>query len=346
MRSTLVTGFACVAATLVFTACGGSDDAPATTAATPAPAPSASPSPSPAPAPAASSTITGSAVKGPVSSATVTVKNAATGAVLASTTTSATGTYSLSVPFTGDVIVEVSGGTYVDEATGAAATVSTTAPMRAMVTANGGTVTGVVTPLTTLAYTYAFGTATSNVTTAGFNTSSTALAAQFKLTGVNLVNSVPVVTSGTTDPYGQVLRALSQYFKDNNVTLATYTTTPFTAAQWTAFTTTFNSAYKTANPAGTVTFSFDGTGVVVAGTGVGGGTGSCGVNVSGTIAASGFTVPLNINYCITGLAGSCSADNATLSTGVAGQGGLVGAANLKYTYSASCAAGATTITLK
>ena len=136
MRSTLVTGFACVAASLVFTACGGSDD-PAPTPApspTPAPAPTPAPTPTPAPAPAAT-TISGSAVKGPVSGATVTVKNATTGATVGTTTTTATGAYTLSVPYTGDAIVEVSGGTYTDEATGATTTLSS--PMRTVVTAGG-----------------------------------------------------------------------------------------------------------------------------------------------------------------------------------------------------------------
>lgn len=347
MRSTLVTGFACVAASLVFTACGGSDD-PAPTPApspTPAPAPTPSPAPTPTPAPApAATTISGSAVKGPVSGATVTVKNATTGATVGTTTTTATGAYSLSVPYTGDAIVEVSGGTYTDEATGATTTLSS--PMRAVVTANGSTVSGVVTPLTTVAYTYAFGTATTNVTTAKFNTSASAVATQFKLTGVNLVASIPSTGTGTTDAYGQVLRALSQYFKDNNTTLATYTGATFTAAQWTAFTTTFNNAYKAANPAGTISFSFDGAGLVVAGTGAGGGTGTCGVNVTGTVSSGGFTVPLNTNFCVTGVAGSCAADNASLSQSVATQGGVVGAANLQYTYSPTCAAGAFTIALK
>ena len=346
MRSTLVTGFACVAASLVFTACGGSDD-PAPTPApspTPAPAPTPAPTPTPAPAPAAT-TISGSAVKGPVSGATVTVKNATTGATVGTTTTTATGAYTLSVPYTGDAIVEVSGGTYTDEATGATTTLSS--PMRTVVTAGGGTVTGVVTPLTTVAYTYAFGSATTSVTTAQFNTSATSVAPQFKLTGVNLAASVPVTTAGTTDAYGQVLRALSQYFRDNNITLATYTSTPYTTTQqWTSFTSVFNNAYKAANPSGTITFSFDGAGLTVAGTGGGGGTGTCGVNVTGTIASAGFTVPLNINYCVTGLPGSCGADNLTLSQGIAGQGGLVGAANLRYTYTSACAAGAFTVALK
>ena len=71
------------------------------------------------------------------------------GATLGTTTTGVGGTYSLNVPFTGDVVVEVSGGTYTDEATNASTAL--TAPLKVVLNANGGSVTGVVTPLTTMA---------------------------------------------------------------------------------------------------------------------------------------------------------------------------------------------------
>ena len=146
-----------------------------------------------------STTISGSAVKGPVNNATVTVKNAASGAVLGTTTTSSTGTYTLSVPFSGDVVVEVSDGTYIDEATNATTPLAT--PMRVVINANGGNVTGVVTPLTTLAYTYAFGTsgAPATPTATAFNAVAANLATQFQLTGVNLATTVPAVTGTVND---------------------------------------------------------------------------------------------------------------------------------------------------
>lgn len=59
---------------------------------------------------------TGAAVKGPVANATVTIKNASTGATLATGATSPDGSYSISVPTaSGDVIIEITGGSYVDE---------------------------------------------------------------------------------------------------------------------------------------------------------------------------------------------------------------------------------------
>lgn len=166
MRSTLYAGLLATAAALILAACGGGDSSPA--ASGPAPA---------------STTISGSAVKGPISGATVTVKNAASGASIATTTTTGSGTYSVSITFNGDVIIEMTGGSYTDESTGAATTLAT--PLRAVLTAAGGTATGHVTPLTTLAYNYSQGTGGA-VTAANFARVAATLASQFRLGEVNL----------------------------------------------------------------------------------------------------------------------------------------------------------------
>lgn len=333
-RHKLLVLFSCVTA-LGLSACGGSD-APA--AATPSP----SPAPSPAPAPAGATMVTGAAVKGPVNNATVTIKNATTGATLATGATSADGSYSLSVPATsGDVIIEITGGSYTDEATGAVTPLTST--LRNVVTANGGTVQGYVTPLTTLAYTYAFGNVTTGVTASAYGAKATSLATQFQVANLN---TLPVVT-GSTNTYGQVLRGLSQYLATNNVTLQTFTNSTYTTQQWAAFTSLYNAAYKTSNPTGTLTFAFTGDGLAIGGTGAGGGSGTCGVGVSGSVTAGGINVPLSLNFCVSGIAaGSCTSGNASLSQALSGQSGLAGAVNLNYTYSATCAAGATTITLQ
>ena len=280
-------------------------------------------------------TISGSVVKGPVNNATVTVKSAANGAVLGSTTTSATGAYTLSVPFTGDVVVEVSGGSYLDEATNVSTALAT--PMRVVVNANGGNVTGVVTPLTTLAYTYAFG-ITGTPSTTAYNTVAANLATQFQLTGVNLATTVPAI-GGTVNDYGRVLAGISTYLQINGVSLQTLISTALNEAQSVQFSTSFTNAYNTANPGHPITFSFNGNTLNVSGTGSGGGAGSCGVNVRGTVTVGGTSVPLNLDYCITGIAaGSCNSGNASLSQALTSQQGLAGTANLAYTYSASCVA--------
>lgn len=267
--------------------------------------------------------------------ATVTVKNAATGAVLGTTTTSATGTYTLDVPFTGDVVVEVSGGNYLDEATSVSTALST--PMRVVLSANGGSVTGVVTPLTTLAYTYAFGTSGTPTSTA-YNTVAANLATQLQMPGVNLATTVPVVT-GTVNDYGRLLAGISTYLQLNNVSLQSLISTALDEAESAQFSVAFTTAYNTANPDRTLTFTFDGSTLNVSGTGVGGGSGACGVNVQGTLSVGGNSVPLDLDYCINGIeAGSCNNGNTSLSQALSGQQGLAGAANLTYTYSATCVA--------
>lgn len=285
--------------------------------------------------PAPSTTISGSAVKGPVSNATVTVKDAANGAVLGTTTTGAGGAYTLSIPFTGDVVVEVNGGSYLDEATRVSTVLAT--PMKVVLNANGGNVTGVVTPLTTIAYTYAFGT-TGTPTNAAYKTAATNLATQFQLSGVDLATTVPVVT-GSVNDYGRALAGLSTYLQQSGVTLQTLLTTALSNAQSAQFSTAYTSAYNTANPGHPITFTFNGNVLNVSGTGAGGGGGSCGVNINGTFTASGTTVPLNLDYCVTGIAASsCNAGNGSLSQALTSQQGVAGAANLVYTYTASCVA--------
>jgi len=322
---------ACIPAAIAITNCGGGGSSPS--------------SPPPPPPPSAT-TVSGSVVKGPCNGTTVRILNAATGAQLATTTTNATGAYTVDVTYTGDVIVEATGGSCADEATGG--TTSLTSTMRSVMAVSGASVTGMVTPLTTLAYTFAFGNATTGVTSTAFNTKATSVATQFQLTGTNIVTTAPVVT-GTTNAYGQVLRAIAQYLHDNGtVTLGTLTTSYFTSnAQWTAFNTAFNNAYHAANPASNVSFTFDGSSLVIGGTGIGGGNGSCGIHVQGSVSASGVTVPLALDYCIQGIAaGSCGSGNAALSSALAGQSGLAGAVNLNYTFGPTCAANAITITLQ
>ena len=314
MKKIILTAFT-VAAAAIVAACGGGGGGGSSSVTT--------------------TTISGSAVKGPVDGATVTVKNAATGAVLGTTTTSATGTYTLDVPFTGDVVVEVSGGNYLDEATSVSTALST--PMRVVLSANGGSVTGVVTPLTTLAYTYAFGTSGTPTSTA-YNTVAANLATQLQMPGVNLATTVPVVT-GTVNDYGRLLAGISTYLQLNNVSLQSLISTALDEAESAQFSVAFTTAYNTANPDRTLTFTFDGSTLNVSGTGVGGGSGACGVNVQGTLSVGGNSVPLDLDYCINGIeAGSCNNGNTSLSQALSGQQGLAGAANLTYTYSATCVA--------
>ncbi len=310
----LAAGFAL--ATTLLTGCGGGNDA--------------------APAAATSTTISGSAVKGPVNGGTVTVSTLS-GTVLGTTTTSPSGTYSMVISYNGDVVVVIQGGNYADEATGVSTALN---QLKAIVNANGTAQTVHLTPLTYIAYGYA------GNTRAGFNTALTNIATQFGLGSTNLLTTLPVV-SGTVNDYGRVLRGMSRYVQAQSLAnFEAFIGQALTPATFTGLQANFLSAYNLANPGSPLTFAFNGAGITIGGTGVGGGSGTCGVNVTGSISTQGITVPLDLNYCITGIAaGSCSASNSTLSQSLNGQGGLVGGVNLNYTYAGSCAAGAITINL-
>ncbi|MEO7642746.1 MAG: hypothetical protein ABIU07_15110, partial [Ramlibacter sp.] len=161
---------------------------------------------SPAPAAATTTTVSGTVVKGPVNGANVCAfKAIATGKgdQIKCVTTSATGTYSLDITYTGDVVIEASGGTYTDEATGASKTLSD--PMQVVVASQGGATVGIITPLTAVAYNAARG-LNGGVTSVNFGAASTSVAGQFQLSGVNLATTTPTVT-GTANNYGMILRA-------------------------------------------------------------------------------------------------------------------------------------------
>jgi hypothetical protein len=320
MLSRKISRISTISVVVMLASCGGSDGpaTPATTTTTP-------------PATTAASVVAGSVVKGNVS-----------GATLGSGTTDASGAYSVSVTYTGDVIVEASGGSYTDEASGQATTLST--PLRAVIAVSPGNSTAMVTPLTTMAYANAFSSASAAVTAAAFNAQAANVAKLFKLNG-SLTSTMPNVSGTAINDYGRALAGLSKYMQANSATLASVTAAAFTSDQWAKFVSAYNSAYGAMFP--NLSFSLDGSAFNIAGTGVGGGSGTCGVAVQGSVSANGLTLPVNFNYCITGIAaGSCTAGNSSLSQALSGQQGLAGGVNLTYQYSATCAPGAITINLK
>jgi hypothetical protein len=252
------------------------------------------------PAPAGSTSISGSVVKGPVNGATVTARAANTGNILGTTTTSINGTYLLTISYNGDVVIEIENGNY-------------------------------ITPMTYIAYGYA------GNTSAGFNTALTNLATQFGLGSTNLLTTLPAV-SGTVNDYGRVLRAMSQYVQSQRLAnFEAFIDVALNPTTFTAMQANFAAAFNTINGSGSpLTFAFNGAGISIGGTGVGGGAGTCGVQVSGTISG----IPINQAYCISGIAaGSCNSSlNTNLNTVLQGS-------NLNYVYSSSCASGAFAINL-
>ncbi len=314
------------AATMVVTACGGGGGDTPPVAATPL---------------APTTNLTGSVVKGPVGNATVTAKKP-DGTACGTTATNATGQYDFTTSCTGDLIIEVVGGFYLDEATNLSKLLD--APLRSVVSATGGTVNSVVTPLTSMAYSYAF-TSSNAATKAAFDAQAAKIATQFGLNGVNLSTALPVI-SGTTNAYGNALKGISQYLRDNPAqTLTALTTATLKTALDTArFSTSYTAAFNKINNTN-VTFSFDGTAFSITGTGAGGGSGTCGISQKGSLSNFGIVVPINFDYCVSGLVGSCDVGNQALNQSLSSQGQTAGV-NLTTSYSSVCAPGAIAIAVK
>lgn len=314
MKKFLTLGASLAIATSLVTGCGEDSTTPAAGAAS------------------TSTTLSGNVVKGPVNGSTVRALTLS-GTVLGTTTTNATGGYTLSISYDGDVVLEVQGGTYADEATGANTTLG---QLKAIVNAAGGTQTVNVTPLTYLAYGY------SNNTRAGFNTALTNLATQFGLGSTNLLTTLPAVT-GTVNDYGRVLRAMSKHVQNlgAGTTFEQYMGQMLTASTFTGMQANFSAAFTAINGAGSpLTFAFNGTGITISGTGAGGGSATCGISAVGTVQG----IPINYSYCVTGLVGQCVGNNLSLNTALAGA--AAAGVNLTYTYSNSCAPGATPIVVQ
>lgn len=169
-------------------------------------------------------TISGVASKGPISGGTIKVyalnADGTEGSQLGTTTTTkADGSYSVNIgSYTGNVIVEVTGGTYSDEATGNN-NLDNTNTFRAALSGVSGNISVAVTPLTEIAY-QLIG-PTLNIDQANSLVSSMA-------GGVNIINTMPVnVTDSTASSnatevdqikYGLMLATISQMIKDGKAT--------------------------------------------------------------------------------------------------------------------------------
>ncbi len=169
----------------------------------------------------ASTTLSGIASKGPVASATVTaysVLNGAKSAVLGSVLTDSIGGYSLDIgAYTGPVLIEVTGGTYKDEATGIKTALAST--LRSAVPNASGAVPASVTALTEAAVQNAMAAAggltavnmkaeNDNVKTqVGFDPVSTKPA--------DATESASATASAASKAYAAYLGSVSQYIQNN-----------------------------------------------------------------------------------------------------------------------------------
>lgn len=176
-----------------------------------------------APGPSATS-ISGNAVKGPVQGATVTAYAIAGGAMgqqLGSATTDGLGAFTMPISGSaGPVMLRMSGGSYVDEATGGTVTM---APGQVMTTVlsslPGGTATVQVTPLTAMAQAMAAG-MPGGMTAANIDAANAAVGAYFMVGDIvhtPVMNPLVVGSGVNATPamanYGAMLAAMSQYAK-------------------------------------------------------------------------------------------------------------------------------------
>jgi hypothetical protein len=218
-------------------------------------------------------TFSGAVVKGPVNGAQVcafALAGNAQGAALGScVTTDANGNYTLSLPAgSGPLWLQASGGTYVDEITSVLTTLPAGNPLSTLITTNGGAVSAMLTPLTTLALNAAVanvgGSGTLNA--AAFSAAATQLLTTFSLpAGLDINGTLPAFGTGINS-YGTALTAISQMVA-NGTPLATLLANSNPA--------TLATAFAAAQPA--------------AGTGVSGGSGSSGSpSATGTLTVSGL----------------------------------------------------------
>lgn len=196
---------ALAATVLALVACGGSSTAPT----------------------AGTTSISGAVVKGPVDGAQVCAfvlaGNAKGSAVGACVNTDTNGNYTLNLPVdSGPLLLQATGGTYTDEATGAPTTLPVGSPLATLITATGGSVSAMLTPLTTLALNAATASASNGGTldAAAFSAAATQLLNNFKLPlSLDINGTLPAFGAGINS-YGMALTAISQMVK-NGTSLAT-----------------------------------------------------------------------------------------------------------------------------
>lgn len=168
--------------------------------------------------------ITGTAVKGPVNGATVkayAINNGLMGAQIGTGTTDTQGNFTVHIgAYSGSVMLQMNGGTYTDEATGASMTMQSSDVMTSVMpqAVAGAVMSGVqITPLTSMAQMRAQS-MSGGMTAANIAAANTAMGNYFSVSDILYTHPMNPLTSGsgtgaTQDMrnYGMVLAAMSQY---------------------------------------------------------------------------------------------------------------------------------------
>ena len=176
-------------------------------------------------------TISGAAVKGPVGGGTITaysITNGTMGSQLDSGTTDSQGNFHLSLgTYSGPVMLQLSGGTFMDEATGVAMTMSPGDVMTAVTPpiTSGESVTGIqVTPLTSMAQAMANNMA-GGMTGTNIAAANTSVGNYFMVSDILHTQPMNPLVSGSSgtatqdmENYGMAIAAMSQSAKDTGMT--------------------------------------------------------------------------------------------------------------------------------
>ena len=171
------------------------------------------------------STISGTAVKGPVANATVTafsINDGAMGSQIGTGQTDAQGNFSVSVgDHSGPVMLQLKGGSYVDEATGTTMTMQQSDMMTSVIPSMSATASDVqMTPLTSMAQVMAQE-MSGGMTSANITIANTAVGIYFLVNDILHTRPMDPLAQGSgtgadqnMKNYGMSIAAMSQYAKN------------------------------------------------------------------------------------------------------------------------------------
>ena len=126
------------------------------------------------------------------------------------TTTDAAGVYTLTTPAAGIALwIEANGGSFIDEATAASTALPPGSPMLSLVTATGGNVNAMLTPLTTLAFNAARS-GNGNLDIGAYQAAVAALVAAFQLPAGLDINTMLPAFGSAGNAYGEALLRISR----------------------------------------------------------------------------------------------------------------------------------------
>ena len=172
-----------------------------------------------------STIINGLASDGPIAGGTASIysiTNGQTGSLLATATTASDGTFTANIgAYNGPIMVQVTGGSYIDDATAKTVQMGSIT-LRTVVGNAAGNVNVAVTPLTEAAVKYMNGTLTTNMITLA----NSLIATKFGMTDIvqtfpqNVMSGNAAANSSQTY-YGFVLAAMSQMAASNNMSIST-----------------------------------------------------------------------------------------------------------------------------